>query len=845
MKFKGAKDTYKPQHIDVDTRRRGERINDWLQDSDNAQMFIMGVGACVVFSFVVPLLPLLTLVSCLYFLRRANPTVTLIKAPYRVPTVANAYDGSVYIPNQRFGQKINGKSNKSKYIGKGVTYLGAEANSNMQVWSSDSDDRTHAMVIGSTGSGKSELLYGLIFNQLVMSSGAIVIDAKGDISFGVRCCNMLRRLGREDDFLFITFSDTGQGFGELTYTTQTNSINLFEGVPASVLIELMSSLVDSGGSGGGDVWLGRCLAFIACITRPLVFLRDKKVLVLSPEEYMNFMDLKAVEEFVVNENYLQLDGFKESIAPLEAFLQSLAGYQTGKEAGTQEQKTTEQYGYVVMQLNRALTDLAYSYGHIFGKRIGDIDVSDVVLNRRVFVTLLNSITRSQATLIMIARLLISCVKQMMASGLGAKLNVNIRQEIDSRPTNADNSFKIILDEVGYMMIQGIAVLPAQARSLNIAMVFATQSYDDLVKGSKEEAEAIWSNTTINLLGRMTSGQVSQTWEKFKGLAGNINQGKIRGYNRTTDMMGDASYQADTSVDWVEKARLDYEDIASQEIGQFTLISPIKSEGGDSGGVAISHFQSMYVDSSVSLDRAYVNEFVPVVLVEYKKQDIEQKLVDLDNTIKALTVDNDPIGNDFVNQSFDNFSDLYEFLGELDHSIDDHLSDNDVLTFKIKALISNELAKNLNIVDIGGQSYASSIEQYADELDGNQKYTGALNSHYHYSNTMGSGDDLTVYRGGRVPIVPSIKPDDELHKPANVVMSEQEAIKRQRNRQYGAMAELEEWADRVRQSHLENSATQVNSLMKSIDNLPNASENLKTNEFAIKLREALKDSSRLQ
>ena len=43
--------------------------------------------------------------------------------------------------------------------------------------------RTHVLIFGSTGSGKTEALVSIAFNALVQGSGFIYVDGKGDNSF--------------------------------------------------------------------------------------------------------------------------------------------------------------------------------------------------------------------------------------------------------------------------------------------------------------------------------------------------------------------------------------------------------------------------------------------------------------------------------------------------------------------------------------------------------------------------------------------------------------------------------------------------------------------------------------
>lgn len=66
---------------------------------------------------------------------------------------------------------------------------------------------------------------------------------------------------------------------------------------SGMLIELIVSLMDDSG-GGGDMWKGRAIMFVAALTRPLTYLRDKGHINLSPEKYLEYFELNIIEELV-------------------------------------------------------------------------------------------------------------------------------------------------------------------------------------------------------------------------------------------------------------------------------------------------------------------------------------------------------------------------------------------------------------------------------------------------------------------------------------------------------------------------------------------------------------------
>ena len=51
--------------------------------------------------------------------------------------------------------------------------------------------------------------------------------------------------------------------------------------------------------------------------------------------------------------------------------------------GKQVSQVLEQHGFITMQLTRAFTSLADTYGHILRTNLAEVDLADVVLNRRI------------------------------------------------------------------------------------------------------------------------------------------------------------------------------------------------------------------------------------------------------------------------------------------------------------------------------------------------------------------------------------------------------------------------------------------------------------------------------
>lgn len=662
-----------------DVRRFGERFSDTMRDPD---VLIVSLWAASVISFVLCFLPLWgelsLLISSFFYRKYLNFSKISFDFPFRIPSHAGVLDGST----------PGGKS-----VGKGVTFLGTDLETNEQIYSGDSDQRTHSLVLGTTGSGKTEYLLGIFFNALVQNTGCIYVDGKGDPKLQKEVFRLARLLGRVSDLLIINFITSGRDFVDKQRDKVTNNMNMMANTSSGMLIELIIGLMDSSG-GGGDMWKGRAISFVAAITRPLVYLRDKGFINLSPETYLSYFELHVLEELVFEHGGKYGEKFDVIVAPLRNYLVTLPGYQTAPEKRKkQETKTLEQHGFIVMQLTRIFNDLTYNYGHIFKVKRGDVDFYDVVINRRLLIVLLPALENSPDSLQMLGKLIVGSVKQMMAGCLGNRVEGVVREIIDSRPTNSKYPFYTIFDEYGYYAVAGFAVAPAQARSLGFSMTFAAQDFSSLKKSSEAEADATWENTNVRVFGRLTSGEESETWRRVVGATSTAIEAEIDGVERSPGMVSDRHRLGDR-VQFSQKQRVHYDDFAKQENGDFTFVIGKKERNGNEGGVRVIRGRGFYT-ASKSPKEMRLNDFVPVVPPE--PNDLPEILVDLtaittlftqQTMSKALApfIDELPLL-----KSFTALSQLNEYLWESRNS-DDALNSRDLSCAQLGMYLENGNAK---------------------------------------------------------------------------------------------------------------------------------------------------------
>ncbi len=354
-----------------------------------------------------------------------------------------------------------------------------------------------------------ESLLSLAYNSLVQGSGLIYVDGKGENVLYTKVFSMARTLGREDDVLCINYMTGSRDVFGPQEKKLSNTLNPFSSGGSGGLTELLVSLMDDGG-GGGDMWKGRAISLISAIMMALTYMRDQKEILL---------DVEAIREYLILDNIIKMYKTRRDFpnhirSAIRAYLVSLPGFQ--ESAPKQNDTVLEQHGYLQMQFTKLLGSLSDQYGFIFKTNLGEVDFKDVVLNRRILVVLLPALEKSTDELANLGKIIVACLKQMMAQALGATVEGSYAEVVETKPTNSPMPFMTILDEYGYYAVKGSAVMPAQARSLGFCMIFAGQDLPAFEKASKEEAASIIANCNIKICMKLEDPK--DTYELFEKTA---------------------------------------------------------------------------------------------------------------------------------------------------------------------------------------------------------------------------------------------------------------------------------------------------------------------------------------
>lgn len=452
----------------------------------------------------------------------------------------------------------------------GILFLGNVKDGPMkgdEIWITNSDARTHILFLGTTGAGKTEGLKSLVANAMCWGSGFVYVDGKAQNTLWGDVYSLARRFGRDDDVLVLNYMT-----GNSDNSSRSNSLNPFSIGSASYLTQMMVGLMDDAGD-DNSMWKGRAIALMSALMPALTWKRDNQGMML---------DVGVIRDNLTMQQIIKMS--RDTVLPdriirgLQSYLDTLPGYvdsafdDEGNERPPSNDQpmvdlsqTRQQHGYLTMQFTRSLSSLGDEYGYIFKQQLADIDMMDVVLNRRILVVLIPALEKSPDEAANLGKIVVAALKGMMGATLGAELEGQQSDIIDNNPTTASSPFMTIFDEVGYYTSPGMGVMAAQARSLGFSLVFAGQDMPALQKRVKEEALSITGNCNLKIFGKLEDP--TETKDFFEKTVSSAMVSEASGFSSTTGAMGSRSYFEGDNITFQARKEASYDDLKRQGAGQ--------------------------------------------------------------------------------------------------------------------------------------------------------------------------------------------------------------------------------------------------------------------------------------
>lgn len=523
------------QRLLVDVRPIEVIYGEWLNGGMN---FLLVVGIQLLLAAAIPMLSPMLLVSALvhwglFALHKDH-------LPYRYPA-----------GDKEAAKAVNEKANGIFFFGN--VNSGDEYQKFKEIWLEDDDCRKHLLILGSTGSGKSETLKGIFFNALCWASGYFVADGKADNKLPTDSHTMARSFGRDDDLLILNFLLAGMSpeMVRRSRVRRTNKLNPVSTSDSDTIIQMGANLLPKA-EGDGKAWQEKALNLWRAVVTALCYMRDNEGFYISVPIIIDYLALPKVEElFLRGYNEAQENGGQWSYgyAPIKAYLETgcpgfkidkllakhgladaspngMGGMVGGRGAPgggkqvEQSDQANEQHAYRTGQLMPVLNLLDKTYGYIFRDKYPEIDMIDVTMNNRILVMLIPSLEKSAQEAENLGKLAIACLRVMMGKNLGAQVEGTREAILDSKATASPYPYIVALDELAYYFSDGIAVMFAQARSLGFMMVAAAQDLEKLTEGSRQaEAGAMTANAVAKYFMRIDDA--NKTWEFIKKILGEV------------------------------------------------------------------------------------------------------------------------------------------------------------------------------------------------------------------------------------------------------------------------------------------------------------------------------------
>lgn len=548
------RDELNPGRFRHDMRRTSQKAADALSSPTAALVLFMVLA---VFGFVIPALCDLLFfigVGLFFFIKSAHKKYML---PVKMPQHSERIDPQELHPGT--GKPI---------LAKGSFYLGNDKITKEEIWLTNRDAGVHMLVLGTTGSGKTELLLGICQNSLNQGSGFMFVDGKAQDKIAFKIMDLVRARGRDDDFLCLNFMTGAKDIIGPQPGKITNTMNPFSYGSSGMVSQIVVGLMASGG-GGDDMWKDRAISFVEALSPPLTYLRDNYNVMLDVNEFRNYFEIEKIEELAWKggEKYPGLD---QVLDAAKNYLLNLPGYdrlKVGKRGG-QGDDTKLQHGFITMQLVRAFTSLADTYSHIVRVPLGEVYFPDLVKNRRILVVMLPSLEKTPSETANIGKIIVTALRNIMAEGLGAVLEGD-RFDLENEEGRAMlPPYVVILDEYGYYAVKGFAVAFAQARSLGFVCVVGGQDLASFQRESKEEAVSICGNTRIKLFGSIEDPE--QTMNFVVQTAGKSQVAKSANFEAEAGALA-TSYSDNMAVHFDTIDRISPSDVKEQVEGEFHVV----------------------------------------------------------------------------------------------------------------------------------------------------------------------------------------------------------------------------------------------------------------------------------
>lgn len=453
---------------------------------------------------------------------------------------------------------------------KGVLCLGTGRGRDRgkELWLESSDALRHMQIMATTGGGKTETLYSLYLNALCWARGCCISDGKAQIDLAVATWSMARRFGQEDDWHVLNFiTGNDDRFKKLMIgdksRPQSNSTNPFAYGSPTFIIQLMESLLPAG-NGSDEGWKDKARAMMNALIYALCYKRARDNIMLTQAVIQSYLPL--IKFVGLYREALEEGWHEEGYKPMENYLANLAGFDMKliNRPGEWSQGALDQHGYLIQQFTRMLSMFNDTYGHVFPKNGGDIDMQDILHNDRTLVVLIPALELSDNEAATLGKLYISDIRMNIAKDLGNKIEGSPEHTLTVKKFASKFPFMLICDEVGYYFAPGLEKLAAQMRSLKYMLVILAQDLQAMMRHGKEVHSV---NANLGTKQFMKTEDTEDTLKMVRAVGGTGQYAEQRTMSRT----GMGGYEDVDRVEFRDRDNIQLDELKALKEGQGIIV----------------------------------------------------------------------------------------------------------------------------------------------------------------------------------------------------------------------------------------------------------------------------------
>ncbi|MDX6917835.1 F-type conjugative transfer protein TrbC [Pectobacterium carotovorum] len=437
-----------------------------------------------------------------------------------------------------------------------------------ELWLESSDALRHMQIMATTGGGKTETLYSLYLNALCWARGCCISDGKAQIDLAVATWSMARRFGQEDDWHVLNFiTGNDDRFKKLMIgdksRPQSNSTNPFAYGSPTFIIQLMESLLPAG-NGSDEGWKDKARAMMNALIYALCYKRARDNTMLTQGVIQSYLPL--IKFVGLYREALEEGWHEEGYKPMENYLANLAGFDMKliNRPGEWSQGALDQHGYLIQQFTRMLSMFNDTYGHVFPKNGGDIDMQDILHNDRTLVVLIPALELSDNEAATLGKLYISDIRMNIAKDLGNKIEGSPEHTLTVKKFASKFPFMLICDEVGYYFAPGLEKLAAQMRSLKYMLVILAQDLQAMMRHGKEVHSV---NANLGTKQFMKTEDTEDTLKMIRAVGGTGQYAEQRTMSRT----GMGGYEDVDRVEFRDRDNIQLDELKALKEGQGIIV----------------------------------------------------------------------------------------------------------------------------------------------------------------------------------------------------------------------------------------------------------------------------------